>query len=193
MLRPTNDKKFCKRCGDSLNENKKCISCGKQYFYPSRYIKNAKVHFKKVHIILISLSLLLIISLTFNVFQFVSEQNQIQNINTEKNELQTKYDDLESNYSNSQNNIKIKNTTIEELNSQIDALKENLSWYDEQVAIVYDDNTNLYHKHPCFEVLLSIAKAEKNGTDYSTSYWVYSINAAEQRGYEPCPSCHKSN
>ncbi len=45
---PNNQKKhFCKRCGNILDENKKCTSCDKQYFYPIRFIKNRQAIYCK--------------------------------------------------------------------------------------------------------------------------------------------------
>lgn len=38
---------FCKKCGNKLDDNKKCTSCGKQYFYPQRIIKNMQSKYCK--------------------------------------------------------------------------------------------------------------------------------------------------
>lgn len=38
---------FCQKCGSTLDENKKCTSCGKQYFYPQRFIKNLQPKYCK--------------------------------------------------------------------------------------------------------------------------------------------------
>lgn len=40
--------RFCKICGNPLDENKKCTSCGKQYFYPKRFINKMVPKYCKV-------------------------------------------------------------------------------------------------------------------------------------------------
>lgn len=39
--------KFCKKCGNTLDKNKKCTECGKQYFYPQRFINNLQPKYCK--------------------------------------------------------------------------------------------------------------------------------------------------
>lgn len=56
-------------------------------------------------------------------------------------------------------------------------LQDQVDFMDKYVVLVFDDNSNNYHTYECFE-------------DYDGSFWAYNINAAENKGYTPCPDCH---
>lgn len=86
---------FCQKCGSTLDENKKCTSCGKQYFYPQRFIKNLqpkyckecgglintntrkctvcnKKYFNPANIIIITTSIILVILILISAILFVT-------------------------------------------------------------------------------------------------------------------------
>ena len=51
-----------------------------------------------------------------------------------------------------------------------------LKFYEEYAALV-NENSKKYHKYGC--------------DDFdSSSFWIYNINAAEQKGYYACSKCH---
>ena len=60
-------------------------------------------------------------------------------------------------------------------NYWIDSFEE-IAFYDEYVVFVEDNNTNLYHKYNC----------SRFGDEV---FWAYNIDAAIDKGYDPCPLC----
>ena len=60
-------------------------------------------------------------------------------------------------------------------NYWIDSFEE-IAFYDEYVVFVEDNNTNLYHKYNC----------SRFGDEV---FWAYNIDAAIDKGYDPCPIC----
>lgn len=167
--------KYCKHCGGLIDsETKKCTSCGKQYFHIP------KLKFNKT--VCITLILLTVISLTtgFNVYQY----NKLMSDNNEISSLTEQVESLNNQLSSKQGEIFLLNSTVKTHESKIESLEKQINFYENHVAIVYDYNTNLYHKYICYDAALKIYK---NG---DSSFWIYNTEAAEKRGYSPCPSCH---
>lgn len=73
--------------------------------------------------------------------------------------------------------VSAKTTQITNLKKQVDDLERKAYFLDSHIAIVPDDGTRLYHKYGC------------SNWDAS-SFWAYNTEAAEGRGYSPCPYCH---
>ena len=60
---------------------------------------------------------------------------------------------------------------------RINELEKKAYFLDNNIAIVPNDGTRLYHKYGCSNLDLS-------------SFWAYNNNIAIEIGYEPCPQCH---
>ncbi len=96
------------------------------------------------------------------------------------NTMQAQAKDIES----LNNRIKLKNDELERQRNTAteyrDAYFELLDGYDfyYDYAACVDENSNYYHKYNC----------EKFD---SSSFWIYNTDAAEGRGYSPCPYCWK--
>lgn len=110
--------KYCSQCGSQIDPvTKKCTGCGKQYF------KGIKI--TKFTYITTIVAVFLIISVVFNIFQNIKNQE----LNTEIDNLIESVDDLEN---------------------DIWQYKTNANFVDEYVVFVEDDGTNLYHKIDCY-------------------------------------------
>lgn len=110
--------KYCSQCGSQIDPvTKKCTGCGKQYF------KGIKI--TKFTCITTIVAVFLIISVVFNIFQNIKNQE----LNTEIDNLIESVDDLEN---------------------DIWQYKTNANFVDEYVVFVEDDGTNLYHKIDCY-------------------------------------------
>ena len=64
------------------------------------------------------------------------------------------------------------------LSERLKTASDALSFYNNQVALISDDNTKTYHKYGC-----------KNFDD--SSFRVYKTELAKEKGYTECPACHK--
>lgn len=168
-LIPQNQKKsndkFCNNCGCSIaKESKICTNCGKKQF--------KGILFNKVSITIIILSLMLVISSTLNISQFIKFKT-----------LQDKIADLEGQVSSSESTIFSLKNQIGELNDEVDELRDE-NWdnsfkieFFDKYAVLVNENSRKYHKYGC--------------EDFDTSsFWIYNINAAEDKGYYACPECH---
>ncbi len=110
--------KYCSQCGSQIDPvTKKCTGCGKQYF------KGIKI--TKFTCITTIVAVFLIISVVFNIFQNIKNQE----LNTEIDNLIESVDDLEN---------------------DIWQYKTNANFVDEYVVFVEGDGTNLYHKIDCY-------------------------------------------
>ena len=56
-------------------------------------------------------------------------------------------------------------------------LQDQVAFMDKYVVLVFDDSLDYYHTYECYE-------------KFDGSFWAYNINAAENKGYTPCPDCH---
>lgn len=173
-------KRYCKLCGGLIdNDTKKCSNCSKQYF------KIKKPKFNKFVCIITIFAVMILTLAGLNVYQYINYNDYIIKTDATMQELNNEIDNLNS-------TIKSKTQTINYwrglYNSQENTFNsgnnEDLEWYEENVAVIYDNGTNLYHKHRC----LSAIKTNRNVG--CNSYWIYNIEAAEQKGYTKCPDCH---
>lgn len=121
---------FCKKCGNLLNDDKKCTSCGKQYF-------KITINF----IIILILSLIIVVLGTLLGFQIKNNldlENKIQKVDKEKNTLSAQVTEYKNKY--------------------YDILFDRVgkeSFMDEHVVIVCNDGTKKYHKYGCEDLNLS--------------------------------------
>ena len=157
--------KYCSRCGKPIDpDTKKCQGCGKQYFKGISIRKSAPL----ILLFLATASMVCCFCL------FVRLELQEEQISEQKRE------------------IVLYKKDISDLEEQVKELeKDKDTWYnywkrnyrkvnffDEHVVLVEDDGTGFYHKYDC-------SKFKGN------YFWAYNKEAADDRGYRPCPDCHK--
>lgn len=121
--------KFCKLCGGKINENHKCIKCGKQYFS----IQPIKSKFTIILIILF------ILSFRFNIYQLISIQKNNDKINNLKSDIKVLKSDVSS---------------LEDDNVQLRLEKWDYvgkaNFLDNYIVIV-PVGTNYYYTYDCFQ------------------------------------------
>ena len=149
----------CPHCDQEIpNKSEFCIFCGE------------KIIQKKRPKAIIILSILLAVSLAIAggelIYILVKGQQTLELIDGYK---QT---------------VSAKTTQITNLKKQVDDLEYDLrnlqyktNFLDNNIAIVPDDGTRLYHKYGCEKLNLSY-------------FWAYNTEAAIDKGYRPCPYCH---
>ena len=71
--------------------------------------------------------------------------------------------------------IKQLNNDVRLKNLQMEKMEDDL-WFYEEYAVCVNKGSNKYHSQSCPDF------------DHS-SFWIYNINAAEGKGYKPCPKC----
>lgn len=154
--------KFCSRCGSAIDsKTKKCSGCGKQYFRGLRLTKFS------VTVIIMSLVILALSALC--VLQYINTQ-------TATSELQAEVSRLEQQVKSKDSTIKTKDAKIKQLEDEKWDNYFELQFYDNHAALV-DQHSKKYHKYGC--------------DDFDSSYfWIYNIEAAEDRGYYECSKCH---
>jgi hypothetical protein len=99
----------------------------------------------------------------FSVYQYAEFKNLTSDytkLQEEYDSLSAKYDDVIDEYSETQRNM-------------VEARME-LEKY-QKYAVFVNEGSNYYHTYKC--------PLQKG------SFWIYNINAAESRGYSPCPIC----
>ena len=170
-LRTRSKQHYCTVCGQIIDSStKKCTGCGKQYF-------NAK---KIVPIVF--LSLLLAVSVSLNVIQYLQGKKTLETVATQT----TKIEKLEKDVATQKGTISAQKSKISDLKKEVDELDSrcfdlfsDLYFYKEYAAIVPNDGTKKYHIYGC--------------EDCDVSYfWIYNVDAAEQNGYYPCPKCYNN-
>lgn len=146
--------KFCKLCGGKINENHKCIKCGKQYFS----IQPIKSKFTIILIILF------ILSFGFNIYQLISIQKNNDKINNLKSNIKVLKNDVSS---------------LEDDNVQLRLEKWDYigkaNFLDENVVFVIEGYGNYYYTYDCM--------MKKVGNN-QYSFWAYNISQAIGRGYK---------
>lgn len=141
-----------------------------------------KHSFKNIHICkgttaaLIIISLLLASSVVGNIYQAQINTTLQDTITKNENKITTMQQDLAT---KNQNLLEYRDE-IYDLKNEIyeleNSYEEKIAFYNKYVVIVSDDNTNQYHKYGC------------KYCDTS-SFWVYNVKAARDRGYSPCRTC----
>ena len=170
--------RYCSRCGYMIDAvTKKCTGCGKQYF-KGLSIKT---------IISITLTLLLTVSVTGNIFLFIKYQ-EMNIIITQLNEVNQNYEYAIENLNEINSELSIKNISLQsqntELKSQTTKLENSqqdyikvIEFFDTYIVFIEDDGTNLYHKYNCSKFV-------------GNYFWAYNLEAAKNNGYKPCQQCH---
>lgn len=131
--------------------------------------KSSKPKFKAATIVL---------SITTAIFMLstVILSGSLFSISSEYNELNTKINSLEISIKQKDSRISQMNTQIANQKHSISDLEDNLYFYETYAACVNDGDA-YYHKPDCMF--------------FDDSYfYMYNTDAAEARGYDPCPYCH---
>lgn len=136
-------------------------------------------------IAIVTVSLLLIISFGFNIYQFNAQsklESELENTAHEKQDLVDEYiamnDKLKYELEQTKERLNFFTTTVSELNREKEANEEKIAFFDEYVVFVEDDGTSQYHEYDCYRFK----------GDY---FWAYNIEQAIDRGFKPCPICCK--
>lgn len=185
--------RFCNQCGRELGSSAPgCPACTPPA--PKKPAFDAMTTWACVSVMIIAL---LIVG---NIFQGVYAHGLKQDaaaLQEETAVLQDRVDELEieadankqendlaqENIRRLQNQLAAKQRTIDDLYDEVFDLRierlddaEKREFYDEYVALV-DDWSKKYHRYGC---------------DYfhASGFWVYSVKAAELRGYTACERCH---
>ncbi len=144
--------KYCKSCSGKLNENNQCKKCGKQYFH----IKPIK---SKSIIIVIGLSIALVVSIGFNIYQTISLKNTNRDNSSEISSLKREIRDLED---------ENRNLTMENIDYE-----EKVNFLDENIVFVLEGYGDYYYTYDCVQKI----------TDGEYTYWAYNKEAAIYKGY----------
>lgn len=108
------------------------------------------------------------------VFAALSALCVLQYINVDR--LETKVSDLEQQVKYKETTIKIKDATIKRLEDEKWDNWAKLYFFD-TYAVMVNSGSKKYHKYGC--------------SDFDESYfWIYNIEAAEDKGYYACSKCH---
>lgn len=152
--------KYCSKCGSVIDTETK-VCTG----CGKKYFMGIKLN--KFSIPVFVLSILLSASIVMNFIQY----NEINNLSIQEDDLRMKVSGYISQVTNLEN----------EVSNLKDEKRENsskLRFFDNYAAIVGDDGTKKYHKYDC------------SSLDTSDGFWIFNIEAAEQKGYYACPRCH---
>ena len=164
--------RYCKHCGSPIDPTtRQCTGCGKQYF--------RLPIIKGQHIAILLAALLCTTASLALVAQRTNYEAQIADLNTQIAELKNINNERVDTYNDLQRELSAKENLVESLNGRIDALNEEIDYYDEHVAFVPNDSSGLYHTYDCW-------RWSWNRTRY---YQILSVEAAQERGFTPCPKC----
>lgn len=173
--------RFCKLCGDPIDPaTRKCTGCSKQYFRPPVFQKK---HLAITAGVLVCIAVALLI---FNLASRLSAADaQIAELNSQIAELEdtvaeqkrqiTIYKRNEDNYSTK---LSKKTEQCNELRDENVMLKDLLSFYEENIVFVCNNNPKVYHKFACPYV------------DAAEGIYSYNIQLVVSWDYKPCPRCY---
>lgn len=145
---------FCKNCGGKLDENKKCIKCGKQYL---------NLKFNKNVAIYLYIGLLIITNMV-TIIMYIDKKNEVENI------LEA-YSDVDG------TNQSWCETTMDILTdgNSWTYTSDKLDFFDENIVFVIEGYGNYFYNYDCVQKIT-------DGEEYS--YWAYNKEAAISKGYQ---------
>lgn len=153
-------KTYCKECGKLIDSSTgKCSGCGKQYF-----------HLSKAVLIWVIVSIFcagLVGLIVYQCFQVYSLESQLQSEISKSKSNEAEYEDTIAS---------LRAYNLDLIFSQTE-YENKANFLDEHIVFVVDDGTYTYHTYDCEHF--------KN----SSSFWAYNLEAAESKGYTPCPYC----
>ena len=132
-----------------------------------------KIQFKKTTALIATLCILLCASIGINIYQTFKNTQHQNNINTLSEELEI----AQKNCKYYANRFSSASSERKKLQREITNLESTLSFYEEHVVIVPNNNTYTYHIYGC------------KYCDTSYGFWIYNYNAAQDKGYSPCKYC----
>lgn len=164
---------YCKKCGSTLDEEKKCTGCGKQYFSLKRIFKKTK-------------SILFVFSLIGNVLlvvygystnekymqekeAFSAQSKKVTELSQEKSDLGKKVTELKVQIKRLEESGRTKQIKISQLTSAT-------NFFDEHAGIVTVGGS-VYHKYDCHHWK-------------DSDIYIYNTELAEYKGYRACYDCH---
>lgn len=156
---------------DSCRPSKKkyCSRCGMIIDISTHKCTGCgKQYFKGVpwkRLSIVMLSIFFAASVVANVFLCVNNRDLV----TDVRYLEKRNDRLEDDVDDLQ----------EELDQFYDYYEETfnkIAFFDRVVVFIEDDGTNRYHKYDCDQFI-------------GNSFWAYNVEAAESKGFDPCPIC----
>ena len=164
--------KFCSRCGNAIdNTTKICTGCGKKYF--------KGISLNKMSVSIIILTVIIAVLSFVCVLQFINKEEAFHQITDLKQQLGTKESTiniLEMKNKNYKEEISGLEQEIDELELDNLVIRMNLEFY-RTYAVLVNENSKKYHVYNC--------------EDFDeSSFWIYNVDAAEQKGYYACPKCH---
>lgn len=168
--------RFCKHCGSPIDQStNKCTGCGKQYFrLPSR--KGSSLTWKVVTI----LSVITVCLCIYRISQLETQLSDMQSLATEQ---ESKITELNKTGETLQKRIAEKSSKVASLTGDINELKRKnekmekvYDFCNDHVVVVSDDGTRKYHRIQCIYF-------------DDTYFWAYNLEAAQQKGYQPCSFC----
>jgi len=83
---------------------------------------------------------------------------------------------LKENISSLKSKLNSLENTNKEASDKLNSIQPEYNFYHNGAVIVYNNNTNLYHKYGCSKVT-------------AQEYWIYNIELAKSKNYTPCPTC----
>ena len=128
--------------------------------------------FNKFSVSIAVLFILLISSIGINIYQTYKNTQHQNNINALSEELES----AQKNWEYYADRFSSVSSEKKEMQRKVINLENTLSFYEEHVVIVPDDNKNTYHIYGC----------KYCDTSY---FWAYNTKAAQDKGYSPCKYC----
>ncbi len=172
ILADDGKKRYCSRCGSIIDtKTGKCTGCGK------RYRRFKAFDYRTAFIVTLILAFVLMGALCYFVYIDYNKTNLIANMDAliaGKNKI---IDEKDASIKTLQNDYdELKDRADGYYKMAFSAIDE-LAFWEEHAVIVSDDGKRYYHRYQC---------TAWDGYDF----WIYNIEAAEQKGYKPCPECH---
>ena len=128
-----------------------------------KYFKG--IRFNKFSLTVLILSLALVVCSALNIYQYANVQI-----------LQSEINDLEEDISANQITMAQLRDNISDLYVEKWKNSSKLDFFDEYAALV-NSGSSKYHTYDCDDFDIS-------------SFWIYNVAAAEDKGYYACPECH---
>lgn len=176
--KPAKGYRYCQVCGVAIDqETFICTGCGKQY----HKIKASLKKFAKTFFTLRRLNIFLIICLIFLSVFCVYQHTKIEETQAVVAEISTLLADVTKTRDTLKNNLVSLTEDVVELRWEYDHQTYEYDFSHDHACIVYEGNS-YYHRYDHYERSRFLYKDLAH-------FWIYNTEAAESRGYKPCPDC----